>query len=191
MNSIENQIQQIIDILSKDNSWIQNLISTSVGVVLGFFLTILASNWGRLKCFYIDHTIQFYSYDVGEQKKVSYKDNPMLSQFEITLDIHNTSAKNVGIRNTHIKFQNNKKSFSIKDNDSRINYGGRIHSNDIEVINIGPYETTRLNLTVMSDLKDIIDSKSSSKFYFCFRNSNNRLKSIKMSKLNYDIKPSS
>ncbi len=185
MSAIETKLDIIIKLLSTDLSWIQNIISTTFGIILGYVLTLFSQNSGKLKIFYVSHEVQYANHNraTGEHTNLTALDDFNSCQLDIVLDIHNSSFKNIGMRNTKIVIKGIKDPLDIKDLDSLKASNNRfgVSIGELETMNIVPHEIKRVKMRVYPNIKDKLILRQNPHFYFCYTDNKNISRETKLS----------
>ncbi len=149
MSEFENVvIQKINEVIENTStaSWIQNLVSTLAGVIFGFFLTIISNRIGQLKYYIVSSSVEYLGKSPrGSFEKADFNENVESCQIEITIDFHNTSQSNIGIRKIEIIIEekNVKKSLEVHDLETRRIEKVFIVSDTVEILNIEPHGVMR------------------------------------------------
>lgn len=146
------KVNELIAVSSNSSSWIQNLLSTIVGLIFGTLLTLFTQRIGKLNCYIISYSIKYYRNDeMGGYVDLKDGEIPDDIEIKITFDFQNSSQRNIGIRNIHLDIHQNRKevlNFAVEDEDTRRNSNIGIRVDALTTLNIPPYAIMRKNVSV-------------------------------------------
>jgi hypothetical protein len=178
------KLKKIILNQKTDITWIQNIVSTLLGVILGTIITTISQRSGKLMCYIISYTNEYCSSDCfGIPNEIDTSKVPEYTSHSLIIDFHNSTQANVGIRNIHLEVHTENKKVTIcklKDFDTRRNSGSGIYMDTLEVINIEQKMIIRKKLETNVFTHEIGFFSNVQKVYFCYTTSKNRNRKLKI-----------
>lgn len=173
---------QIVDLQKNNNDWIKNIISTISGVILGSILTYIFQNRGGYKIFLISNSLEYLKNISGIVQNVSIDEEPNWIKIKAKIDFQNKSSRNNAFRNMCCVFRTRKENleFKIQDDETR-HYSGIIPIvENMEILNLEPFQIIRKSITVQVDIKHL--DKFRNKYFAAiqYRDEKNRVKLFKI-----------
>ena len=157
-NEIIGKLDNIIALLSKSNSWLQNLLSTVIGVILGTVLTLINQKSGSLKCYIVSYTTRFNKVIAHLPEEVNVDDDPESCEIKIAVDFQNTMQHAIGLRDVFLEIYHGKEDYeqyTLKDNETRRPGNCGIYYDELNVINIESNCVKRKDLLVWLDKNQV------------------------------------
>ena len=177
------KLDKLINLLSSNTSWLQNLVSTVIGVILGTFLTLVNQKSGTLKCYIVSHKLIYSKLAGGTIDKNEQNNEPNSCKFDLIVDFQNTTQHNLGLRDICLEIIHNNKEIEIyllKDVETHRSASYGIAYDLLETLNIESNCIIRKKLLFYFDKDQIVKLKKKGTAYFVYTNERNKIKRIKI-----------
>lgn len=166
-----------------------NIIPLIISIIVSI-ATVLLTEWikrsGNLKIFIIDYKEKYLKYDSENRCDIvekKFSNDTKTVQVIATIDIYNNANIPKIMRDIKLKIDDNDK-IIVKDKDSESFSHSMYHIDKLNNLNINPFTVTRKTIIVGLNRDNYIKAK---KYYLIYKNSNNKLKKVKLKRLIEDV----